>query len=115
METKKLTALIGIGIVILIAAGLAWAGSQGGVYIDGLPLFALGVGLAFVIQWIVFIPAFIFQTEKFFDLTGSLTYTAVTVAALLLSGNADLRSYLLMGMVLIWAGRLGQFPGYPHP
>jgi steroid 5-alpha reductase family enzyme len=109
METKKLTALIGIGIVILIAVGLAWAGSQGSVYFEGMPLFALGVGLAFAIQWIVFIPAFIFQTEKFFDLTGSLTYTAVTVAALLLSGNADLRSYLLMGMVLIWAGRLGSF------
>lgn len=109
METKKLTALIGIGIVILIAAGLAWAGSQGGVYISGLPLFALGIGLAFVIQWAAFIPAFIFQTEKFFDLTGSLTYTAVTVAAVLLSGNVDLRSWLLMGMVLVWAGRLGSF------
>ena len=30
--------------------------------------------MVFVIQWIAYIPAFIFKTEKFYDLTGSLTY-----------------------------------------
>ena len=30
--------------------------------------------LAFVIQWVAYIPAYVFQTEKFYDLTGSLTY-----------------------------------------
>ena len=30
--------------------------------------------LIFCIQWVSFIPAFIFQTEKFYDLTGSITY-----------------------------------------
>ena len=33
--------------------------------------------LAFIIQWIAFLPAYIFQTEKFYDLTGSLTYLSV--------------------------------------
>ena len=35
------------------------------------------VMLAFLIQWVAYIPAYIFQTEKFYDLTGSLTYLSV--------------------------------------
>ena len=30
--------------------------------------------LIFCIQWICFFPAFFFQTEKFYDLTGSITF-----------------------------------------
>lgn len=109
MKKENSTAFIGIAIVVLIAAALAWAGSQGGLRVSALPIFALSVALAFLIQWLVFIPAFIFQTEKFFDLTGSLTYISVTLAALLLSGSTDVRSYLLAGMVIVWAARLGSF------
>jgi steroid 5-alpha reductase family enzyme len=57
----------------------------------------------------VFIPAFVRQTEKFFDLTGSLTYITVTTLAALLSGGFDARSILLWALVLIWAIRLGTF------
>ena len=109
MKKVDVSALISVALVVLIAAGLAWAGSQGGVVIFGLPLFTLSILLAFIIQWLVFIPAFIYQTEKFFDLTGSLTYTSVTVLAFLLGDGQDARSQLLMAMVLIWAGRLGSF------
>ena len=35
------------------------------------------VMLAFLIQWIAYIPAYVFQTEKFYDLTGSLSYLTV--------------------------------------
>ena len=40
----------------------------------GIDLVLKVVILAFTIQWVAFIPAYIFQTEKFYDLTGSLTY-----------------------------------------
>ncbi len=109
MKNKNTVTYLSMGIVLLIAAGLAWAGSQGGLRVSGLPLFALSVGLAFLIQWLVFIPAYVFQTEKFFDLTGSLTYITVILAALLLSGSVDARSFMLAGMVVIWAARLGSF------
>jgi len=49
------------------------------------------------------------QTEKFFDLTGSLTYIAVITLALLLSPGPDSRSVLLYALVFIWAVRLGTF------
>jgi len=109
MKMKSFSTLFSLGIVILIAAGLAWAGIQGSLRAWGLPLFALLIGLAFLVQWIAFIPAFIFQTEKFYDLTGSLTYIGVTAAALTLSGSVDKRTYLLAGMVILWAARLGVF------
>ncbi|HKJ26832.1 MAG TPA: hypothetical protein VJ965_04260, partial [Anaerolineales bacterium] len=66
-ETQR--SLIAIPIILLVATGVALAGSQGGVSTWGMPLFALCVALAFIIQWIAFIPAYLLRTEKFFDLT----------------------------------------------
>ena len=67
MDKTSIRSIISILIILLIAAGLAFAGSQGGFVVSGVPLFALCVALAFIIQWIVFIPAYIRRTEKFFD------------------------------------------------
>ena len=33
--------------------------------------------LIFIIQWLAFVPACVFKTERFYDLTGGLTYTLV--------------------------------------
>jgi steroid 5-alpha reductase family enzyme len=109
MKQTDRNALIAFPILILISLLFAWAGSQGGATLMGMPLFAVSVGLAFVIQWLVFIPAFVRQTEKYFDLTGSLTYISVTTLALVLSPGVDARSILLWALVVIWAVRLGTF------
>jgi steroid 5-alpha reductase family enzyme len=77
--------------------------------LGGIPVFAFAVGLAFVIQWLVFIPSYLKQTEQFFDLTGSLTYISVTLLAVLASPGVDARAYLLAGLVIVWAVRLGSF------
>ncbi|MEN9564735.1 MAG: hypothetical protein RIR73_2979 [Chloroflexota bacterium] len=106
-ETKRSS--IAIVIVLLIATGLAFAGSQGGYLVNGFPVFALCVALAFIIQWLAFVPAFAYRTEKFYDLTGSITYLTVVMVAVLLSPGIDTRSLLLAGMVAIWAIRLGSF------
>ena len=100
-----------ITFLILVAIGylVALAGSQGGASLGGTPVFMIIVGLAFLIQWLVFIPAFIFQTEKYFDLTGSITYISVTTLALMLSRGINTRSILLWALVIIWAVRLGSF------
>ena len=109
MKTTDRNALIAFPILILIGFLVAWAGSQGGVSIAGIPLFALSVGLVFIIQWLAFIPAYLLQTEKFFDLTGSITYISVITIALFLSPSVDGRSILLWALVVIWAIRLGTF------
>jgi steroid 5-alpha reductase family enzyme len=109
MKKEDRNSLIAVPIVILIGAGVAWAGSQGGGRVLGIPIFALGVALAFIIQWLGFIAAYALQTEKFYDLTGSVTYISVTILAVLLSPTIDDRSVLLLAAVLIWATRLGSF------
>ncbi|HBY07075.1 MAG TPA: hypothetical protein DEH22_04550, partial [Chloroflexi bacterium] len=82
---------------------------QGGYLAFGVPIFALCVALAFIIQWIVFIPSYLWKTEKFFDLTGGITYITVVLTALILSPIVDGRSWLLFGIIAIWAIRLSSF------
>jgi steroid 5-alpha reductase family enzyme len=109
MNNEEQRSIVVFPLVLLVAAGLALAGSQGGAVVFGVPLFALCVALAFIIQWAAFIPAFLNQTETFFDLTGSITYITVIIVAALLSSQTDARSYLLLALVVVWAVRLGSF------
>ena len=109
MDKGDQRAAIALPLVLIIAVALAFAGSQGGVLVLGVPLFALCIILAFAIQWIAFIPAFVNQTETFYDLTGSITYITVITVAVVLSPQVDARSYLLLAIVIVWAIRLGTF------
>ena len=109
MKKTDRSSLVIFPILVLIGFLVALAGSQGGASIAGIPVFGLSVGLAFLIQWLVFIPSYWFQTEKFFDLTGSLTYISITIMAVLVSPVLDNRSLLLASLVVIWAVRLGSF------
>ena len=109
MKTTDRSSLIVFPILILIGLLVAIAGSQGGSRIAGMPVFALLIGLAFLIQWLVFIPAYWRQTEKFFDLTGSLTYITLSTLALFLSAGVNGRAILVWALVVIWAARLGTF------
>lgn len=96
-------------IVLALAALIAWAGSQNGAEINGWPLFAVLVVAIFLVQVLAFIPAWLKQTEHYYDLTGSVTYILAAILAVALSGHTDLTALLLMGMVVVWAGRLGPF------
>lgn len=112
MKKTDRNSLIVFPILILIGYLVALAGSQGSTTLGGVPIFAIAVGLAFLIQWLVFIPAYIFQTEKFFDLTGGITYITVIGVAVCYSrysADLDARSILLAALVIIWAIRLGSF------
>ncbi|MGC8856474.1 MAG: DUF1295 domain-containing protein [Anaerolineae bacterium] len=112
MKTLERNTLLTFPILILMAVLFALAGSQGGATLGGVPVFALAVGLSFLINWLAFLPAYLFQTEKFFDLTGSLTYLIVTGMTLCYTRYhvpLDGRSLLLAALVILWALRLGAF------
>jgi len=109
MQKTDRNSLIALPVVVLIGILVALAGSQMGHSVHGIPVFALCVAIIYLIQWLAFIPAFLLQTEKFFDLTGSLTYILVISLAALLSPDLDARSFLLWALVVIWAVRLGTF------
>jgi steroid 5-alpha reductase family enzyme len=103
----QLASLVGIGLVLLLGFALALA--AGGPVLAGLPLMVWCALLAFVIQWLMFLPAWLFQTERYYDLTGSMTYISVALLALFLSGRIEPGSLLIVAMILIWALRLGIF------
>jgi steroid 5-alpha reductase family enzyme len=102
-------AVVAVVLAVLAGIALAIAGSQGGQVVAGIPVFAVSVALAFVIQWVAFVPAYLRQTERYFDLSGSLSFIVVAVVALALSPVRDERSLLLLVLVGTWAVRLGSF------
>ena len=96
-------------ICLLVATGIIYAASEGSIMINGYSLFALCGVIGFLLHWIIFIPSYVYQTEHYFDLTGSISYIAVLVFAILNKPDIDLRSMLLIVLVGIWAFRLGTF------
>lgn len=109
MKKSDRQALAILPVVLLIGALLALAGSSGGSRIGAVPTFTLAVAAAIAIQWIVFIPSFMKQTEKFYDITGTLTYVSITVMILLVTPKLDARTEVLAALVLVWTLRLGIF------
>jgi steroid 5-alpha reductase family enzyme len=110
VRKQDIQSYLGVLVAVLIGAGLAWAGSQGSVStLWGVPLFAACVIIAFAIQWVVYVPSLAARTEKYYDLTGSLTYAVVIVTALVTTAQFDTRSVVLAALVLVWAFRLGLY------
>ena len=101
-------------VVFIIAIGVVWGGGDGGQLLNsgletGLTIFASCALIAFLVQWIALIPAYLLKTEHFYDLTGGATYLAVIVFAFMQSEQHDLRSIILACLVAIWAIRLASF------
>ena len=101
---KNLSHLFFSLIAFTLAFGLAW--------LTAIDLVINAVFLSFLIQWILFVPAYYFQTEKFYDLAGSITYLTIIIyisySSYLMIGF-NLGSLILGLFVIIWALRLGIF------
>ena len=101
--------LIFILLAVGLPLGIATLANPAGLILAGWPaMTALALG-AFAIQWLAFIPARLFQTERFYDLTGSITYIAVTLAAISAATAPSGAQWLIAIMILLWAVRLGSF------
>ena len=100
-------------VINLLIALVAFVIAISIAYATGIELVFRAVFLAFAIQWIAFIPAYIFQTEKFYDLTGSITYLSVIWYSLTYSSeyfaNLNLANLLIVILITLWALRLGSF------
>jgi hypothetical protein len=108
MRKSTARAARSIPVILLIAAAVGWAGSQGGQRVGVIPVFALCGAFCFALNWLVFIHAYAAQTERYFDLTGSLTYLSFVACAVAL-GSRDPRALLLALLIGAWALRLGTF------
>ncbi len=102
-------ALAVTAVCVGLAAGVAVLGDAGGAMVGPVSLLGLCAGLSMAIQWLVWLPSAVSQSERFFDLTGSLTYLTLVTASLALSPEPGLRQVIVSGMVCLWAIRLGSF------
>jgi len=105
-NSKRIIALI---VTVLIGAGISYAGSDGGARVGNVPIYLICGALAFLVNWVAFIPANAAKTEKYYDLVGSATYLSIIVTALVLTPELSLRAKLAAIMVAVWALRLGTF------
>lgn len=99
-----------IACLVAIGAFFAWAGSQGSTHTAlGVPAFACCVAWAYILNWAVYIPSYIAQTEKFYDLTGSFTFITSTAMAIGWSYPLDTCGTVAAVLVMVWSARLGTF------
>ena len=103
--------LITLGVVIF-ALLFSWMISGESLIFNDHPALILLFGLSFLIQWIAYIPSVTLKTEKFYDLTGSITYITVMLISIYLASlfNAlSITKIIIAGAIIIWALRLGSF------
>ena len=106
---KKRVTIPSTILSILIGVLIATAGSDGSETYNGISLFIICASVSFVLHWIIFIPSFAFQTEHYFDLTGSISYLSAVALAFYLNPSVDPRDLLIGLLILVWAVRLGSF------
>ena len=106
---KKRVTIPSTILSILIGLLIAIAGSDGSETYNGMSLFIICASVSFVLHWIIFIPSFAFQTEHYFDLTGSISYLSAVALAFYLNPSVDPRDLLIGLLIVVWAVRLGSF------
>ena len=75
-------------------------------------LITYAVIISFLLQWTLFIPAYFFQTEKFFDISGSINYISIVIYIYFsnyITYGFNLGNLILSLLIFIWAIRLGVF------
>ena len=96
----------------ILFAAVAFSFTMTIAYLSKSDIVMQAVMLAFLIQWVAYIPAYIFQTEKFYDLTGSLSYLSVIWFVFFSSNNLsglNIQNLIVVTLISIWAIRLGTF------
>ena len=70
-----------------------------------------GIILSFIIHWLLFIPAYVLKTEKFYDLTGTISYISIVLYVLLSStdGIINFGNIIISSLIIMWTLRLGMF------
>tara|TARA_B100001287_G_scaffold14422_1_gene10873 strand:- start:1096 stop:1956 length:861 start_codon:yes stop_codon:yes gene_type:complete len=101
-----------IFIILLFCFTLCYLASENTIVYLGYPLIYQIFILTFLVQFIVFLPSYYYQTEHYYDLTGGLTFISVILFSLYakyITLGLDLRSTIIGLMIIIWALRLSSF------
>ena len=107
--------ILGSAVSIILGFLVAYIVGQNSVDFLGFPLLIFCFLYSYIVHWIFFIHAYIFQTEHYFDATGSFTYISLSIILILNSiFNSSFEglnpyTYLIGIMVILWSLRLGMF------
>lgn len=104
-------------LVVLVASTIglafAWFAGSGSVMLAGFPAVFTCALLAFGVNWLAYVPAALFRSDRFYDTTGAITYLAVIAAACAAAydahGQLHPATLAVAGMVAAWTIRLGSF------
>ena len=80
--------------------------------LTGIQNITYAVLYIFLIHLLIFVPSYFFQTEKFFDLTGTISYISSVLFIFFKSNTVEsinLGSLVLSTFIIIWSLRLGTF------
>ena len=80
--------------------------------LTGIQNITYAVLYIFLIHLLIFVPSYFFQTEKFFDLTGTISYVSSVLFIFFKSNTVEsinLGSIVLSTFIIIWSLRLGIF------
>ena len=103
--------IIKVATLIFISFLIAIAGSIGGYKINETPIIFHCLLIAFGLQYLIFIPSYIFKSERFFDITGSVTFLSI-IYYILYNRSIESLNYsglLLISFITLWTLRLGLF------
>ena len=99
--------------VVLFACTFSFIASTSKIY--GIPILLVFVIISFFIHWVIFLPSYIFKTEKYYDITGTIAYLIIFLITIYVTKmmNIDntiyIRSKIILFFITIWAIRLGLF------
>lgn len=101
-----------VASVLVIMSLVASAIGINSVEIEGVSAVILCAVIALGVQWLSWAPASIRQTERFFDITGGVTYLVIIIFSLWAGSNSEppsSREWIVSILVIIWSLRLSSF------
>ena len=105
--SRQVKNIFAITAFLICIALINIAGQNIDLEIRGMNAFTFILIVAVLLQILFFIPSFIFKTEKYYDLVGSLTYvTTISLAYFSVEDKTTIDSIIYF-YVMIWASRLG--------
>ena len=111
LQDIRLTVLVLISVSLIVSLMVIAVGGNS-VDLQGYSSVVYCAVIAIGIQWVAWLPASFRQTERFYDLTGGLTYIAVVVFSLWAGAQTESpspREWIISLLVVIWALRLSSF------
>ena len=110
-QDLRLTTIV-VTSVFIIAGLIVSAVGNNSVTFSGYSAVLYCAAICIGVQWLAWIPASMAKTERFYDLTGGLTYLTVVGFSLWAGSQSEapsLRELIVSLLVVIWALRLSSF------